>query len=97
MEKNNTLEILKQAILLEKRGKVFYRKVAENTENRELRDVFEMMATEEDKHINTLSEQFKAYRQEKKFPWQSQLYRHQQCGIQGFNPGNQRENLRRRF
>ena len=38
MEKNNTLEILKQAILLEKRGKVFYRKVAENTENKALRD-----------------------------------------------------------
>ena len=67
MEKNNTLEILKQAILLEKRGKVFYRKVAENTKNKALRDVFEMMATEEDKHIKTLSEQFKAYRQGKKF------------------------------
>jgi rubrerythrin len=67
MEENNTLEILKQAILLEKRGEAFYRKVAEKTENRALRDVFEMMATEEDKHINTLSEQFKAYRQEKKF------------------------------
>lgn len=67
MEENNTLEILKQAILLEKRGKVFYREVAEKTENRELRDVFEMMAKEEDKHINTLSEQFKAYQQEKKF------------------------------
>ncbi len=67
MEENNTLEILKQAILLEKRGKVFYRKVAEKAENKELREVFEMMATEEDKHINTLSEQFKAYLQEKKF------------------------------
>ncbi len=67
MEENSTLEILKQAILLEKRGKTFYRNVAEKTENRAVRDVFEMMAAEEQQHINTLSEQFKAYRKEKKF------------------------------
>jgi len=45
----------------------FYRNVAEKTENRAARDVFEMMAAEEQKHINTLSEQFKAYRKNKKF------------------------------
>jgi rubrerythrin len=67
MEENTTLEILKQAILLERRGKAFYQKVAENTKIRDLRDVFEMMVAEEQKHINTLSEQFKSYRQEKKF------------------------------
>jgi len=67
MEENSTLEILKQAILLEKRGKAFYQNVAERTENRAARDVFEMMAAEEQKHIDTLSEQFKAYRKEKKF------------------------------
>lgn len=67
MEENSTLEILKQAILLEKRGRAFYRNVAEKTEKRAVRDVFEMMAAEEQKHINTLSEQFKAYHKEKKF------------------------------
>lgn len=67
MEENSTLDILKQAILLEKRGKAFYQNVAERTENRAARDVFEMMAAEEQKHIDTLSEQFKAYRKEKKF------------------------------
>lgn len=67
MEKNSTLDILKQAILLEKRGKAFYHNVAEKTENRAAKDVFEMMAAEEQKHIDTLSEQFKAYRKEKKF------------------------------
>jgi rubrerythrin len=67
MEENITLEILKQAILLERRGKAFYQKVAEHTENKAIRDVFEMMAEEEQKHITTLSEQFKSYRQEKKF------------------------------
>jgi rubrerythrin len=67
MEENSTLDILKQAILLEKRGKAFYQNVAEKTENRAAKDVFEMMAAEEQKHIDTLSEQFKAYRKEKKF------------------------------
>jgi rubrerythrin len=74
MEEDTTLEILKQAILLERKGKAFYQKVAENTENKAIRDVFEMMAAEEQKHINTLSEQFKSYRQEKKFIPGSQNY-----------------------
>ena len=67
MEENTTLDILKQAILLERRGKAFYQKVAESTENKAIRDVFETMAAEEQKHITTLSEQFKSYRKEKKF------------------------------
>lgn len=67
MEENTTLEILKQAILLERRGKAFYQKIAENTENEAIRDVFETMAAEEQKHITTLSEQFKSYCKEKKF------------------------------
>lgn len=67
MEENSTLDILKQAILIEKRGKAFYQTVAERTDNRAAKDVFEMMAAEEQKHIDTLSEQFKAYRKEKKF------------------------------
>jgi rubrerythrin len=67
MEDNSTLEILKQAILLEKRGMAFYQNVAEKTKNRAARDVFEMMAAEEQKHINMLSEQFKAYLKNKKF------------------------------
>ena len=69
MEENTTLEILKQAILLERRGKAFYQKVAEQTENKAIRDVFEMMVEEEQKHIHMLSEQFKSYRQEKKLTW----------------------------
>ncbi len=67
MEENTTLDILKQAILLERRGRAFYRNVAEKTENKAVQDVFEMLATEEQKHIQTLSEQFKAYLKDKKF------------------------------
>ena len=67
MGKNSTLDILKQAILLEKRGKAFYQNVAEKTENSAAREVFKMMTAEEQKHINTLSEQFRAYRKKEKF------------------------------
>jgi rubrerythrin len=67
METDETLEILKQAILLERRGMAFYGKVAEQTENLAIRDFFELMAKEEQKHIHTLSEQFKAYHQSKTF------------------------------
>jgi hypothetical protein len=37
MEANTTLDILKQAILLETRGKAFYQKVAEHTKNKAIR------------------------------------------------------------
>ena len=67
MKENDTLEILKNAILLETRGKAFYQKVADQAGPGAVKDFFEKMAAEEDKHINILSEQFKAYQAEKKF------------------------------
>lgn len=67
MKQNASLDILKQAILLERRGKAFYQKVAEKTESKSVRDVFETMAAEEQNHIDILSQQFKAYGKEKKF------------------------------
>ena len=67
MEENNVLDILKQAILLERRGKAFYQKVAEQAENSAVRDFFETMAAEEQKHMQLLSNQYKAYRQQQKF------------------------------
>ena len=67
MKQNASLDILKQAILLERRGKTFYQKVAEKTESKSVRDVFETMAAEEQNHIDILSQQFKAYGKEKKF------------------------------
>lgn len=67
MEENTTLDILKQAILLERRGKAFYENIAEKTENKAVQEVFDMLAKEEQKHIQTLSEQFKAYRKDKNF------------------------------
>ena len=67
MEEKSTLDILKQAILLERRGKAFYENIAEKAEKKAVQDVFDMLAKEEQKHIQTLSEQFKAYRKDKNF------------------------------
>lgn len=52
-------EILKDAILLEKRGQAFYSKVADQAENKAVKEFFEMMAEEEVSHIKILSEQYK--------------------------------------
>ena len=58
MENTKALEILKTAILLEKRGKAFYEKMAEQTESPEARKIFITMAEEEKAHVEFLSVQF---------------------------------------
>jgi rubrerythrin len=60
-------EILKEAILLEKRGKAFYSSVALQTKSEAAKKIFLMMAEEEDEHIKFLSKQFKAYNKDHKF------------------------------
>lgn len=67
MSDDRSTEILKNAILLEKRGHAFYSKVAEQASGQAVKEFFGMMADEEVKHVEILSEQFKAYRQNKKF------------------------------
>ncbi len=67
MTQDAALDILKQAILLEKRGMAFYRKIAEETENSAVECFFRMMADEEGKHITILSDQFKAYQADRRF------------------------------
>ncbi len=54
-------DILKEAILLETRGKAFYKNVAEKCDSPSAKKIFEMMAEEEDEHIKFLSQQFKNY------------------------------------
>ena len=61
MQADPTTEILKKAILLERRGKAFYRKMAEQTAPGALKQFFEAMADEEARHIEILAEQFKAH------------------------------------
>jgi rubrerythrin len=61
METHKALDILKMAILMEKRGYAFYAKVAENSKDPETKHVFLVMADEEAKHVKFLSEQFIHY------------------------------------
>lgn len=60
-EKNKAIDVLKTAILLERRGKAFYTQAARQTESKSAKQIFEMMAEEEDEHINFLVKQFKNY------------------------------------
>jgi rubrerythrin len=67
MGDDKTTQILKSAILMEKRGQAFYEKVAQQTSGNVVKRFFEMMANEEKNHIRILSEQFKAYQNNKQF------------------------------
>ncbi len=67
MIQNNTLEILKQAIMIEKRGYAFYHKVAEQAPDKDVKSFFESMAQEELSHIKILTSQFQIYNKKGKF------------------------------
>lgn len=58
---DTTMEILKEAILLERRGHAFYQKIADHARNNTVREFFQIMADEELHHIKVLEGQFKAY------------------------------------
>lgn len=55
------IEILKTAILMERRGAAFYTMVAEQTTIEEVKKIFNIMAEEERLHIKFLSEQYLNY------------------------------------
>lgn len=63
----SAVDILKEAILLERRGKAFYTTAARQTQSEAARKIFEMMAAEEDEHVEFLSKQFAYYEQNKAF------------------------------
>lgn len=67
METKNPLDILKMGILMEMRGFAFYTKVAEQTTDTGIRNVFSIMAQEENLHIKYLSEQFSNFEKNKSF------------------------------
>lgn len=67
MEESKAIEILKTALLLERRGKAFYTKVADQATDPDVQQIFEIMADEEEEHIKTLSEQFVHYTQHHRF------------------------------
>lgn len=61
MKSPQTLEILKQAILLEKRGKAFYSNAAENSKDPDVKKIFITMAEEETEHVKFLAVQYKNF------------------------------------
>jgi rubrerythrin len=67
MSEDRSTEILKNAILLEKRGHAFYSKVAQQASGEAVKKFFQLMADEEVHHVRILSEQFKSYRASKRF------------------------------
>lgn len=67
MADTKVLDILKNAILLETRGRAFYLKAAEQTGSAAVRDFFTLMADEEKTHVQILSDQYKSYRDHRKF------------------------------
>ena len=67
MESSKSLDILKQAILLEKRGKAFYANAAENSMDHDVKRIFELLSEEEDQHVEFLAEQFKKFNESGKF------------------------------
>lgn len=67
MNESKAIEILKTALLLEKRGKAFYTKVANQAADPDVKQIFEIMAEEEDEHIRILSEQFVHLKQHQQF------------------------------
>lgn len=67
MDSEKAVDILKQALLIEKKGKAFYRQVASTARHPEVKQFFETMAAEEVRHIEILSEQYKAYHENRQF------------------------------
>ncbi|MDP4289870.1 MAG: ferritin family protein [Bacteroidota bacterium] len=61
------LEILKNAILMERQGKAFYEEVASVTKSDAVRNIFTFMAKEEGVHIEQLSEQYVQFKNENAF------------------------------
>jgi rubrerythrin len=64
---NQVTDILKQAIIMENRGKSLYQMVADQTPSDEVKNIFKTMADEEQVHIEFLTKQFAFYKKNKTF------------------------------
>ncbi len=67
MKSEKTLEILKTAILLERKGKAFYTHVASQASDPDVKEFFQSMADEEDEHIKYLTDQYKSFTENDNF------------------------------
>jgi len=68
---NQSLNIIKKAILMEARGKALYQEVADKTSSPDVKKIFELMAAEEQTHIDYLAEQYKSFSKDKTFTKQA--------------------------
>jgi rubrerythrin len=58
MSETKPLDILKGAILLEHRGKALYDSVVETSQKEGVKELFQTLSREEDRHIHILNKQF---------------------------------------
>ena len=67
MEKSNTLNILKNAFLMERQGKSLYETARDKADDETVKNFFDDLANEEAQHMNMLEAQFKSIMQSGKF------------------------------
>jgi rubrerythrin len=67
MTEKELLDIIKGALLLEKKGKSLYESVVDTSEVEEVKDLFNMLVEEEKKHISVLERQFSLLSKQKDF------------------------------
>ncbi len=67
MTTQNVTDILKQAIIMEHRGKALYEQVAQQTGNEDVKKIFNVMAEEEQTHIDFLQKQLAHYSKQGSF------------------------------
>ncbi len=59
MKEKKALDVVKNAILLEHKGKVLYESVVQTSKNEKVKGLFLLLAKEEEKHIDILNQHFK--------------------------------------
>jgi rubrerythrin len=67
MTKSNALNILKNAIFMERQGKYLYETARDKAGDPAVKDFFQGLADEENEHLDILEKQFKAFTETGKF------------------------------
>ena len=67
MNKSKTLTILKNAFLMEKKGRSLYEKAMQHSKDEAVKAFFKDLVNDEQEHMNILEQQFKAYIKDGKF------------------------------
>ena len=67
MDKSKTLNILKNAFLMERQGKHLYETARDNAEDPSVKEFFQTLVDDEQEHMDILEKQFKAYMNSGKF------------------------------